>query len=168
MNGRNHSPDQIIRRLRGAAQLAGQGQDVTAVAKAMEISEATLHPGAGGPGKADGAHARSVGASTGSRVRDVTVGEDRSKVRTQKSPQEVASLRNLAIGALRRGRRTSPRGCAGSGETLPGRSRYWGGSPPHLGPLRELLPSERGSSSSCRSATRVPETASPVPASLRN
>ena len=43
MKGRKHSPEQIIRKLREADQLAGQGQDVAAVAKALEISEATLH-----------------------------------------------------------------------------------------------------------------------------
>jgi transposase-like protein len=43
MKGRKHSPEQIIRKLREADQLAGRGQDVAAVAKALEINEATLH-----------------------------------------------------------------------------------------------------------------------------
>ncbi len=34
-------------------------------------------------------------------VRDVTLGEDRCQVRTERSPHAMASLRNLAIGALR-------------------------------------------------------------------
>lgn len=40
MKGRKHSPEQIIRQLREADQLAGQGQDVAAGAQAVEISEA--------------------------------------------------------------------------------------------------------------------------------
>jgi hypothetical protein len=40
VKGRKHSPEQIIRKLREADQLAGQGQDVAAVAKALvRISE---------------------------------------------------------------------------------------------------------------------------------
>jgi Transposase DDE domain len=35
-------------------------------------------------------------------VRDVTFDEDRSQVRTASAPRALASLRNLAIGALRR------------------------------------------------------------------
>ncbi|WUX49891.1 hypothetical protein OG769_36170 (plasmid) [Streptomyces sp. NBC_01435] len=34
-------------------------------------------------------------------VRDVTFGEDASRVRTGNAPRAMASLRNLAIGALR-------------------------------------------------------------------
>jgi len=34
-------------------------------------------------------------------VRDVTFGEDRSQVRTAGSPHSLATMRNLAIGALR-------------------------------------------------------------------
>ena len=43
LTGRKHSPEQIIRKLREADQLAGQGQDVAAVARALAISEAALH-----------------------------------------------------------------------------------------------------------------------------
>ncbi|HUY23986.1 MAG TPA: hypothetical protein VMV09_01620 [Candidatus Saccharimonadales bacterium] len=35
------------------------------------------------------------------RVRGVTFGEDRSQVRTAAAPQSLATMRNLAIGALR-------------------------------------------------------------------
>jgi predicted transposase YbfD/YdcC len=34
-------------------------------------------------------------------VRDVTYGEDASRVRTRNAPQNMAAMRNLAIGALR-------------------------------------------------------------------
>jgi transposase InsO family protein len=40
---RRHTPEQIIRKLREADQLAGEGQDVAAVCKQLEVSETTLH-----------------------------------------------------------------------------------------------------------------------------
>ena len=41
--GRRHSPEQIIRKLREADRLLGEGQDVAQVAKQLEVSEQTLH-----------------------------------------------------------------------------------------------------------------------------
>jgi putative transposase len=40
---RRHTPEQIIRKLREADRMLGEGQDLAAVAKALEISEATFH-----------------------------------------------------------------------------------------------------------------------------
>ena len=40
---RRHTPEQIIRKLREADRLAGEGQDVAAVCKQLEVSETTLH-----------------------------------------------------------------------------------------------------------------------------
>ncbi len=40
---RRHTPEQIIRKLREADRLLGEGQDVAAVAKQLEVSEQTLH-----------------------------------------------------------------------------------------------------------------------------
>lgn len=40
---RRHTPEQIIRKLREADRLAGEGQDAAAVAKQLEVSEQTLH-----------------------------------------------------------------------------------------------------------------------------
>ncbi len=40
---RRHSPEQIIRKLREADRLLGEGQAVAAVAKQVEVSEQTLH-----------------------------------------------------------------------------------------------------------------------------
>ncbi len=40
---RRHTPEQIIRKLREADRLLGEGRDVAAVAKALEVSEQTLH-----------------------------------------------------------------------------------------------------------------------------
>ena len=40
---RRHTPEQIIRKLREADRLLGEGQDVATVAKQLEVSEQTLH-----------------------------------------------------------------------------------------------------------------------------
>lgn len=39
---RKHTPDQIIRKLREADRLLGEGREVAEVAKHLEVSEATL------------------------------------------------------------------------------------------------------------------------------
>ena len=40
---RRHTPEQIIRKLREADRLLGEGQEVAAVCKQLEVSEQTLH-----------------------------------------------------------------------------------------------------------------------------
>lgn len=40
---RRHTPEQIIRKLREADRLLGEGQAVAEVAKALEVSEQTYH-----------------------------------------------------------------------------------------------------------------------------
>jgi len=40
---RRHTPEQIIRKLREADRLLGEGHEVAAVAKQLEVSEQTLH-----------------------------------------------------------------------------------------------------------------------------
>ena len=40
---RRHTPEQIIRKLREADRLLGEGQDVATVCKQLEVSEQTLH-----------------------------------------------------------------------------------------------------------------------------
>ncbi len=40
---RRHTPEQIVRKLREADRLLGEGRDVAAVAKELEVSEQTLH-----------------------------------------------------------------------------------------------------------------------------
>ena len=40
---RRHTPEQIIRKLREADRLLGEGQQVPGVAKALEVSEQTYH-----------------------------------------------------------------------------------------------------------------------------
>jgi len=40
---RRHTPEQVIRKLREADRLLGEGQEVAAVAKQLEVSEQTLH-----------------------------------------------------------------------------------------------------------------------------
>lgn len=43
MKKRRHTPDQIVRKLRIADQLAAEGKEPPEIAKHLEISEATLH-----------------------------------------------------------------------------------------------------------------------------
>ena len=43
MKRRRHTPEQIVRKLREADRLLGEGQDVPEVAKHLEVSEATYH-----------------------------------------------------------------------------------------------------------------------------
>jgi putative transposase len=40
---RRHTPEQIIRKLREADRLLGEGREVAQVAKELEVSEQTLH-----------------------------------------------------------------------------------------------------------------------------
>lgn len=40
---RRHTPEQIIRKLREADRLLGEGQEVAVVTKQLEVSEQTLH-----------------------------------------------------------------------------------------------------------------------------
>ena len=40
---RRHTPEQVIRKLREADRLLGEGQEVALVAKQLEVSEQTLH-----------------------------------------------------------------------------------------------------------------------------
>jgi putative transposase len=43
MARRRHTPDQIVRKLREADRLLGEGADVAAVARHLEVSEQTYH-----------------------------------------------------------------------------------------------------------------------------
>lgn len=43
MSRRRHTPEQIIRKLREADRMLGEGADVAAVARHLEVSEATYH-----------------------------------------------------------------------------------------------------------------------------
>lgn len=43
MSRRRHTPDQIVRKLRKADRLLAEGADIAAVARHLEVSEATYH-----------------------------------------------------------------------------------------------------------------------------
>lgn len=43
MKRRRHTPEQIIRKLREAERMLGEGKQVAEVAKALEVSEQTFH-----------------------------------------------------------------------------------------------------------------------------
>ncbi len=44
MKRRHHSPEHIIRNLREAARMLGEGKQIPEVAKELQISEATFSP----------------------------------------------------------------------------------------------------------------------------
>ena len=48
MKRRRHTPEQIIRKLRAAERLVGEGKTILEAAKELEISEQTFHPDAAG------------------------------------------------------------------------------------------------------------------------
>jgi putative transposase len=43
MKRRRHTPEQIVRKLREADRLLGEGMDLSEVTKQLEVSEATYH-----------------------------------------------------------------------------------------------------------------------------
>jgi putative transposase len=43
MKRRRHTPEQVIRKLREADRMLGEGQSIGEVAKALEVSEPTYH-----------------------------------------------------------------------------------------------------------------------------
>jgi len=43
MKGRRHTPEQVVRKLHEADKLIGQGKDLAAVLKHLEVSEQTYH-----------------------------------------------------------------------------------------------------------------------------
>jgi transposase-like protein len=43
MKRRRHTPEQIVRKLREADRLLGEGKDIAEVLRHLEVSEATLH-----------------------------------------------------------------------------------------------------------------------------
>jgi putative transposase len=43
MKRRRHTPEQIVRKLREADRMLGEGSEVPEVCKALEVSEATYH-----------------------------------------------------------------------------------------------------------------------------
>jgi putative transposase len=43
MKGRRHTPEQVVRELRKADRLLGEGQELLEVCKTLEVSEATYH-----------------------------------------------------------------------------------------------------------------------------
>ena len=43
MKGRRHTPEQVVRKLKEADRLLGEGQELPEVCKTLEVSEATYH-----------------------------------------------------------------------------------------------------------------------------
>jgi putative transposase len=87
---RRHTPEQIVRKLREADRLLAGGQDVSEVAKQLEVSEATYHRWRAQYGglKADDAK----------RLKELTAENARLKRLLAEAELEKDALRELAKG----------------------------------------------------------------------
>jgi putative transposase len=92
MKRRRHTPEQIIRKLREADRLLGDGHQVPEVAKQLEISEATYHRWRAQYGglKADDAK----------RLKELTNENARLKRLLAEAELEKDALRELAKGTF--------------------------------------------------------------------
>jgi putative transposase len=90
MARRRHTPEQIIRKLREADRLLGEGADVAAVARHLEVSEQTYHRWRNqfGGMKADDAK----------RLRDLERENSRLKRIVANKELEIDALREIARG----------------------------------------------------------------------
>jgi transposase-like protein len=90
MARRSHTPEQIIRKLREADRLLGEGADVVAVARQLEVSEQTYHrwPNQFGGMKADDAR----------RLKDLERENARLKRIVADKELEIDALRDISRG----------------------------------------------------------------------
>ncbi len=90
MARRRHTPEQIVRKLREADRLLGEGADVAAVARHLEVSEQTYHRWRNqfGGMKADDAK----------RLRDLERENSRLKRIVADKELEIDALREIARG----------------------------------------------------------------------
>ncbi len=90
MPRRRHTPDQIIRKLREADRLLAEGADLAAVARHLEVSEATYHRWRNQYGglKADGAK----------RLKELERENTRLKRIVADKELEIDALREIARG----------------------------------------------------------------------
>ena len=90
MKGRRHTPKQIVRKLREADRLVGEGQELPEVVKAMEVSEATYHRWRA---QYDGMKADDV-----KRLQELEIENARLKRIVADHVLEVAALREVSRG----------------------------------------------------------------------
>ena len=81
---RRHTPEQIIRKLREADRLLGEGQEVAVVAKQLEVSEQTLHRWRQQYGGLEGRR-REAAEGVGAREREAEADGRRSAARDRRA-----------------------------------------------------------------------------------
>ena len=90
VKAKRHTPNQVIRKLREAERMLGEGMNVPEVAKALEVSEVTFHRWRNQYGgmKANGAK----------RLRELEVENGRLKTLLAEAELDKAMLKELAEG----------------------------------------------------------------------
>jgi putative transposase len=90
MKRRRHTPEQIVRKLREADRLLGEGMELPEVTKQLEVSEATYHRW--------GAQYGGMKADDVKRLKELEVENARLKRIVADQTLEVAALKELAEG----------------------------------------------------------------------
>ena len=90
MKRRRHTPEQIVRKLREADRLLGEGQELPSVVKQLEVSEATFHRWRAQYG--------GMKADDVKRLKELEVENARLKRIVADQTLEVTALREIAKG----------------------------------------------------------------------
>jgi putative transposase len=90
MKNRRHTPEQIVRKLREADRLLGEGFELPDVLKELEVSEATYHRWRAQYG--------GMKADDVKRLKELEVENGRLKRIVADQPLEVAALKEIARG----------------------------------------------------------------------
>src|SRR5438270_12184995 len=90
MSRRRHTPEQIVRKLREADRLLGEGMELAAVVKQLEVSEATFHRWRAQYG--------GMKADDVKRLRELEVENARLKRIVADQTLEVAALKEISRG----------------------------------------------------------------------
>jgi putative transposase len=87
---RRHTPEQIVRKLREADRMLGEGKDLGEVTKALEVSEATFHRWRAQYG--------GMKADDVKRLKELEIENARLKRIVADQTLEVAALREISKG----------------------------------------------------------------------
>ena len=90
MKKRRHTPEQIVRKLREADRLLGEGQELPEVVKFLEVSEATYHRWRAQYG--------GMKADDVKRLKELEIENSRLKRIVADQTLEVAALKEIAKG----------------------------------------------------------------------
>ena len=93
MKNRRHTPEQIVRKLREADRLLGEGQELPEVVKFLEISEATYHRWRAQYG--------GMKADDVKRLKELEVENARLKRIVADQTLEVAALKEISKGRMK-------------------------------------------------------------------